>query len=112
MVKSIQISKKNINFALPHQAQIRRWYSKIPAEPGFTGPAFDALHASVLAAREKGQEVVCSLVLDEMEIRKYTEWDGKKYRGFVDPGNEIDDNDSFPIARDALLFMEVAVNST
>ncbi len=77
MSKAYEFIRKTFNLALPHQAQIRRWYSKVHAGPGFTGPAFDALHASVLAAREKGQEVVCSLMLDEMAIRKHTEWDGK-----------------------------------
>ena len=47
-----------------------------------------------------------------MAIRKRTEWDGKKYRGFVDLGNGIDNNDSLPIARDALVFMVVAEKST
>ena len=97
--------------ALPHPAQIRKWYSKLSAEPGFTEPAFDALQASVISAREKDHEVLCSLMIYEMAIRIHAEWDGRKYFGFVDLGTGIDDNDSFPLDKDALVFMVIAVNS-
>ena len=81
-------------------------------EPGFTKEALTALKAKVLAGRRDGQELVCSLMLDEMSIRKHVQWDGKagKYRGFVDLGTKIDD-DSLPEATEALVFMAVSVNS-
>ena len=69
------------------------------------------MKAKVLAAKRDGQEVVCSLMLDEMSIRKHVEWDGKRYRGFVDLGTNINDDDSLPEATDALVFMAVSVNS-
>ena len=105
-------ARKALNLAPPHPAQIRKWYSKVSAEPGFTEPAFDALQASVISAREKCREVLCSLMIDEMAIRTHAEWDGQKYCGFVDLGTGIDDNDSLPLAKDALVVMVVAVNST
>ena len=104
--------RKTLNLALPHPAQIRKWYSKVPAEPGFMEPAFDELQAYVISAREKGHEVLCSRIIDEMAICRHAEWDGQKYCGFVDLGTGIDDNDSFPLAKDAFVFMVVAVNST
>ena len=70
------------------------------------------MKAKVLAANRDGQEVVCSLMLDEMSIRKHVEWDGKRYRGFVDLGTGINDDDSVPEAADALVFMAVSVNSS
>ena len=51
-------------------------------------------------------------MIDEMAINTHAEWDGQKYCGFVDLGTGIDDNDSFPLAKDALVFMVVAANST
>ena len=51
-------------------------------------------------------------MIDEMAIRTHAEWDGQKYRGFIDLGTGVDDNDSLPLAKDALVFMVVAVNST
>ena len=77
-----------------------------------TQNALTAMKAKVLAAKRDGQEFVCSLMLDEMFIRKHVEWDGKRHRGFVDLGTGINDNDSVPEAMDALVFMAVSVNSS
>ena len=59
---------KNLFLALRHLAQIRKWYNKVPAKPEYIGPAFDAFHAIVKYAREKCHEVVCSLMVDDMEL--------------------------------------------
>ena len=50
--KAYNFVRKTFNLALPHPVQIRKWYTKIPAEPGFTEPAFKALE--VKAKRTKG----------------------------------------------------------
>ena len=106
------IVRKTLNLVLPHPGQTREWYSRVPAEPGFKEPAFNVLQASVISAREKCHEVLCSLMIDEMAIRTHAEWDGQKYCGFVDLGTGIDDHDSLPLAKSALVFMVIAVNST
>ena len=36
--------------------------------------------------------VLCNLTLDEMAIRKSIQFDGKKFRGFVDMGTGVDDD--------------------
>lgn len=54
--KAYEFVRKSFNLALPHQAQIRKWYGKVPAEPRFTKPAFQAFRASVISANEKGQQ--------------------------------------------------------
>ena len=59
--------------------------------------SFLALAARVAESKEHGKEVVCSLMLDEMAIRKHIEWDGMKFVGFVDIGARTDD-DSNPVA--------------
>ena len=100
------------NLALPQKAQIRKWYGKVPAEPGFTKPVFTALAAKVEEATKKGYVVSCSLMLDEMAIRKHICWDGKRMRGYVDLGNDVQDDDSAPVAADALELMVVSVNDS
>ena len=40
------------------------------------------------------QETVCALMLDEMAIRRHIAWDGEKYRGFIDLGCGVDDDNS------------------
>ena len=47
-------------------------------------------------------------MLDEMAIRKHVSWDGVKFRGYVDVDNGAEENDSSPVAKDAL----VAVNGS
>ena len=48
--------------------------------------------------------------MDEMAIRKHYEWDGKRFRGFVDIGTEVDE-DNLPVATEALVLMLVSLNS-
>ena len=70
-----------------------------------------ALKAKVLAGKEKGQKVVCSLMLDEMSICKHPQYDGTKVLGYVDLGAGITD-DSLPVATKARdVYMAASVNS-
>ena len=63
-------------------------------------------------ATKRGDDLLCGLMIDEMAIRKYLEWDGHKYVGFTDIGNGIDDgDDSSPLASEAFVFMAVSINS-
>ena len=110
--KAYEFVRKTFQLALPHQAQIRRWYGRIPAEPGFSKPAFEALRLKAENAAKTENKVLCSLMMDEMAIRKHIAWDGKRFRGFVDLGNDVDDDDSAPVAKDALVFMVVNINGT
>ena len=109
--KAYEYVRQNFNFSLPSQSDLRRRYTKIPAEPGFTQPAFVELEKKVAEAEEVGKEVVCALSLDEMAIKKHVFFDGRKYHGFVDLGNNVHD-DSLPAATQALVFMVVYVNSS
>ena len=47
-----------------------------------------------------------------MAIRKHVSWDGEKFRGYVDLGNDVEEDDSAPVAKDALVLMAVSVNNT
>ena len=48
--KAYNYVRKTFNLALPHNISITKWYTKIPAEPGFTEPAFKALSLKVKEA--------------------------------------------------------------
>ena len=109
--KAYNYVRKSFDLGLPHPTVIRSWYSSIDGEPGFTRDALTALKAKDIAAKRDGQDVVCSLMLDEMAIREHVEWDGKQFRGFVDLGTGTSDDDSLPEATEALVFMAVSVNS-
>ena len=82
--KAYNYIRKSFDLGLPCASVIRSWYSSMDGEPDFTKDAMAALKAKVLAAKRDGQEVVCAPMLDEMAICKHVEWDGKRFRGFVD----------------------------
>ena len=109
--KAYNFVRKSFNLGLPHQSVIRSWYNVIDGDPGFTKPVFSALKVKVESARKNGENVICSLMLDEMAIRKHVEWDGNKFCGFVDIGTGIND-DSLPAATEALVLMVVSMNSS
>lgn len=52
--------------------------------------------------------LTAALIIDEMAIRELIEYNGKKFTGYVDTGLNIDD-DSLPIANNALVFMVVGL---
>ena len=66
--KAYEYVRQTFKLALPSQADIRRRYSKIPADPGFTEPAFVELQRKIEEAEKMGKKVVCSLMLDEMAM--------------------------------------------
>ena len=70
---------------MPDPSTISKWYRVISGKPGFT-EELTALKAKVLAEKEKGQKVVCSLMLHEMSICKHAQYDGKKVVGYADLG--------------------------
>eukprot|EP00795_Rhopilema_esculentum_P014927 gene14927-6066_t len=47
-----------------------------------------------------------------MTIRKQVSWDGKQFTWYVDMGNGTPDDDSAPVAKDALVLMTVCINGS
>ena len=103
--------RKTFDLGLPDPSTVSKWYNVIDGEPGFTEEALRALKAKVLAGQRDGQKVVSSLMLDEMSIRKHVQYDGKKVRGYVDLGTDVEVDDTLPEATEALVIMAVSVNS-
>ena len=54
--KAYEFVRKTFNIALPSQSQIRRWYGKVAADPGFTKPAFNALKVKAEDAEKNGKK--------------------------------------------------------
>ena len=75
--KAYKYVRESFDLGLPQPSVISGWYNVKDGEPGFTKEALTALKAKVLAGRRDGQELVWSLMLDEMSIRKHIQWDGK-----------------------------------
>lgn len=99
--------------ALPDPSTLRSWYGSINCEPGFTSESFDALKKKVSEGEKIGKKVIVALMLDEMSIKKGIQHlrEGK-LRGYVDIGSGIDTCDDIPLAKDALVFMVVALDDS
>lgn len=77
----------------------------VKAAPGFSEETLSALKAK---AEISEYPIVCSLIIDEMAIRKSIEWDGNKCVGYVDLGPyEFEENQE---AREVIVFMVVCIN--
>ena len=98
--------------ALPHESVLRKWYSCICAEPGFTERSFETLKIKVKEEEKFGREVIVSLVFDEMAIKKKFEFDGKKFHGSVDLGPEAPPNHESTPAVESLVLMVVSLNAS
>ena len=47
-----------------------------------------------------------------MAIRKHVSWNGKSFLGYADLGCDVNDDDSSPVAKNALVPMVVALNES
>ena len=103
--------RKMFNTCLPHPRTIEKWYRSVDGKPGFTYDSVRALQARASAMLLTGKRMVCALVMDEIAILQQVEWDGKVYHGYINMGSELDD-DSLPIAKEALMFMVVGINDS
>lgn len=104
--KAYDYVRKVFSLALPHPTTLVKWYRCVDGGAGFSTQVFDALHAR---ADKTGKRMLCSLIMDEMAIRRQVEWDVSKYVGYVDLGLDADD-DSLPVAKEVLLFLIVCIN--
>ena len=108
--KAYEYVRTKFNNSLPHRRTIAKWYSSVNGEPGYTSEAINALKIQVAKQNKKQQKLICNFVFDEMAIRKQTEWTGQKFTGYVDVGTNIA-SDSLPEAKEALVYMLVALNA-
>jgi len=86
----------------------RGWCSNLDGSAGFTTQVFDYLKAKV----NQGEEIIVSLVVDEMDIRKHSSFDGNKFVENVDLGDNRETGDDDEVASEALVFLVVALNNS
>lgn len=109
--KAYEYVRRTYAMALPHPATIRRWTTNVDCTPGFCGPAFDALKIIYDKYKQDNRQLICSLMLDEMSIKIQIDFDGVKSYGHIDVGIP-QDNDELSAAKEALVLMVVAHNSS
>lgn len=99
---------------LPHAQTIRQWYrnSDIDSSSGIGSHALDVLANKAKSMQDNGQQLVISLVFDEMAIQRNMAWcrSSNKFIGLIDCGTP-DENDEFTLANNVIVFMACGLNS-
>lgn len=104
--KAYNFVRDTFDTCLPHPKYLSSWYQQIDGKPGISKEAL-----GVLKEKAKEKKYVCALIIDSMAIKKHVEWDGHAFHGHVNVGTE-NDEDSAPIASQALVFHLVCINSS
>lgn len=98
---------------LPDVSTLRKWYahSSGNVEPGFCQQSLEVLAKKVKELKAGGSEPVCSLIFDEMAIKKHLQWSQqqKKFIGQINYGFRPDRSE-VPLANNALVFMLNGIN--
>jgi len=81
--KAYLFVRKTFKNLLPHPSTLKKWYSVVDGEPGFTKEAFQSITQRV---KESIDPVICNIVIDEMLIRKQITFLNGKFYGGVDLG--------------------------
>ncbi|KAF0709265.1 THAP-type domain-containing protein, partial [Aphis craccivora] len=105
--KAYLFVRKTFKNLLPHPNTLKKWYSVIDGEPGFTKEAFQSITKRV---SESADPVICNIVIDEMSIRKQITYLNGKFYGGVDLGTTQEQVDNIHEATNALVFLAVCIN--
>lgn len=98
---------------LPHPVTLQKWYHSVDGSPGYTSESLRAIKMKAEELKSRGKELICGLIMDEMAIHEHVEWNGKRNVGYINYGSGFNaDHDGLPKAKDALVFMLVALNSS
>ncbi len=103
--------RNTFNKALPHTSTIRKWYTSINGEPGFTQESLNAIRLKSKEMKQNGKQLICGLLMDEMHIKENISYNNQRLQGYVNYGTGTNGNDGLPRATEALVFMFVAINS-
>lgn len=107
--RAYQYVRKIFNNNLPHKRTIRSWYanSDIRGEPGIQEAHMNRLKKIATDYKKvNGHDMICSLVFDEMNIRKQVMWSLQQlnYNGFVNYGQNPNDEEKI-IAKQVIVFI-------
>jgi len=75
----------------------------------YTNLHYNFLKKKAEIAREKNGIVLCSLIMDDIPIRKQVEWYKNKYVGYINFEKHMNDTD-LPKTSSVIILMAVGVN--
>lgn len=109
--RAYEYVRQKFNKNLPHLATIRAWYqnSNIDSSSGITKHSLNVLKQRSDQLKEKGKQLVCCLLFDEMHIKKHVQWNDHTGE-FIGAADDIFEEDTVPIASQTLMFMVSGLN--
>lgn len=98
---------------LPHVSTIRKWYANSCSngEPGLCKESLEVLKSLVEKYKVRGKEIYCSLIFDEMSIRKHLQWSDsrKEFLGSITYGFRSN-CEEVPLATNVIVYMLNGIN--
>lgn len=102
--------RQKFNDNLPHVSTIRKWYmySSTSGEPGICKESIQTLKNLSAKYENEGKQLFCSLVFDEMSIRKHLQWSDsrKRFLGTINYGFRST-SEEIQLATNAIVFLLV-----
>lgn len=98
--------RKKFNTCMPHPKTLCKWYKSVNCELGFNAEALKSIEER---AKLVNYPIFGVLIFDEMAVRQPIEYDGTKYRGYVDMGPDIDSGYG-TVAKETLVFFWLIVS--
>lgn len=112
LAQSIQFCQRRIWFMSSSCSNFKILVPR-KVEEGFTEESFNALKCNSLEYKQKAKHLYCSMIFDEMHIKRQIEWDGKKCHGFSSIGRDCTSSDPvLKAATQVLVILVVALDSS
>lgn len=111
--RAYEILRSTFKKNLPDRSTLRAWYanSSFDCAPGINSQVFQLLEKKVAEKKAFDEELICSLSLDEMSIRRHAQWchSKKMLLGYPSYGKDYTERNS-KLAKQTIVFMISGVN--
>ncbi|KYN03573.1 hypothetical protein ALC62_05700, partial [Cyphomyrmex costatus] len=68
---------RNVFPVLPHLSTVRKWHAEIDVKSGICQATLEILTEKLVQANNTGKKLLCSMMVDDIAIRKHVRWNGK-----------------------------------
>lgn len=110
--KAYEYVRKTFCKGLPHEKTVRRWFSNISGDPGFSLAGFQLLEEKAREFQRQNKTLYVATMLDEMSIKKQVDFDSSTgtFKEYCNLGYPVADIEG-KLATDALIIMVVGINA-
>lgn len=106
--------RQKVNNHLPYKSTIQQWYrnSELDSTSGIGQHSLKMLGEKAKEMSDKNEQLVVSVVLDEMAIQRFMSWcrATNRFIGLIERGTPVE-NEDFNLAKKVIVFMVCGVNA-